>query len=809
MSMGKTRPAAKIIRSGVLVALLAGAGAATAHGHPVVWGGTPCTADGSDSDGCYNGGSIQIPTFFRGYAVQGSAGTAYPAGTSAAGNWNAAASLQPQVYPVRPPWNVAGVDYAVGMPRWQMPNITNLHPAWLKDPAQIASDPLANPDGVGADCTFVMANSAVAGGVAPGTTAVPKPFPNDGPGIYCNKTGGSTHQLIFDGYNFAWNSATGFGCVPVFVNGVPWGSGTPATGGDTASVVFRNSLFVNGPKCNIYGATGNGTNQGGPNSPSSAWMISIALSGATVNTLGFHHNTVFGCGGDGLASALEIALCSATFNSTSYSSGALTNWVQSARVGVAPFQSIVAGFGGQSSLWVYNNAFMHMTSRFSNPVNVNIGGQSEIIANNYIEGMTYTIGPVGLQFTAIVNSGGTTETATTLNPHGIPIGSSWLIALAGNGALGWPNWPATFTMTATGSNTLTFTSPVNKGDWSYGGSGNYPVGTAGGNHGELTEAGASIAGATFTGTVSGTTLTVAGLSGTLAVGQYVTAATGSGLSLPSPTYIVSGSGNTWTLNQAPGNMTGAMVAPYYAIGGGGQPTTIQYSYNTMLMTPSTAANSNTAFFYVSTGSVGETLGVPLVQWQGSIDHNVMVDDLTPGFTHRSTSALVEFAYNSLGSLAISKNYVDPTGALYCWPQLQMGPGLAPTFSGNVNLLKPADAYINQQDIYAVVGYSAGTTSDSQAFNGISYNSATGVVTVSLANAAMPAAIGVGSTIAVGNATVSTGTNYLTGLHTVTSIAGNQLTFAVGTGFPGLPTGIGPTVTPYITNGAAESCFGHN
>ena len=79
----------------------------------------------------------------------------------------------------------------------------------------------------------------------------------------------------------------------------------------------------------------------------------------------------------------------------------------------------------------------------------------------------------------------------------------------------------------------------------------------------------------------------------------------------------------------------------------------------------------------------------------------------------------------------------------------------------------------------------------------------------LANAAMPAAIGVGSTIAVGNATVSTGTNYLTGLHTVTSIAGNQLTFAVGTGFPGLPTGIGPTVTPYITNGAAESCFGHN
>jgi hypothetical protein len=364
-------------------------------------------------------------------------------------------------------------------------------------------------------------------------------------------------------------------------------------------------------------------------------------------------------------------------------------------------------------------------------------------------------------------------------------------------------------MTATGPNTLTFSATANKGDWVYGGSGNYPTGTAGGNHGELTEAGANTNGATFTGSVNGTSLTVSGLTGTLSVGQYVTAATGSGLSFPAQTYLVGGSGTSWTLNQAPGNMNGAMVSPYYAIGGGGQPTTIQYSYNTMLMTPSTAGNSNTAFFYVSTGSVGQTQGIPLVQWQGSIDHNVMVNNLTPGFTHRSTSALVEFAYNSLGNLAIAKNYVDPTGAFYCWPQLQMGPGVAPVFSGNVNLLKPSDGYINQQDIYAAVGYSPGTASDTQALTGIAYNSATGVVTVTLANNTMPAAIGVGTSIVLGNTSVSSGTNYLAGLHTVTGISGNNLTFTVGTGYPGTPSGSGPTVTPYVTSGVAESCFGHN
>jgi len=787
---------------------------ASAHARPIVWGGTPCTNAAVNGDGCYNGGSTQHPDFFRGYATQGSAGTSYPAGASSFVSWTAASSLQPTVYPVRPPWNVAAVDYAVGMPRWQKPTLANLSgQPWLKDPAQIASDPLVNPDGPGANCNFYLSNIATgaSGAAAAGGTANPFPFPNDGPGIYCKAVAKSTQQIIFDGYNFAWNSSTGYGCVPVYLVVGTVGTAAAQNSAATASIIFRNSLFVNGPKCNIWGAVGNGTNQGGPNSPSSAAMIINGLSGTIHNTLGFYNNTVYGCGGDSHADALETALCSASFNATSYNSGSLTGFVQNATVGVAPVESIVINFGGTGTMWVQDNAFLHMTSRFSNPDDLNLGG-GQIFTNNYIEGLTYNIGPVGLQFTSIVNSGGTTETATTLNPHGIPVGSNWLIALSGNGAAGWPSpaWPSTFTMTATGASTLTFTSPTNYGDWTYSGSGNYPTGTAGGNHGEFTEPNGSLAGATFTGTISGTTLTVSGLTGTLAVGQYVTAATGSGLSIPSPTYIVSGSGSTWTLNQAPGNVSGAMVSPYYTIGAQGVCSTVQISYNTWLQTPSAAGDANTAFFYISTGGGYASNGIPLVQFCGSIDHNVFVNDLSTGLTHRSTSALVELAYNQNGALAITSNYVDPTGAFYCWEQLEEGPSSGPlTLANNVNMLSPSDPYVNQQDAYSIVPYVAGTKSNTQAQNGISYNASTGQVTVTLSNANMPAAIAVGALVSVNNTSVSTGTNYLAGLHTVTGVSGNTFTFTVAAGYPGTPTGASPIVVPYVSSGVTQTCYGHN
>ena len=784
-----------------LIAILALLIASPIHARPIVWGGTPCT--NSSGDGCYNGGSIHVPTFFRGYATQGSAGTSYNAGSTWFVSWSAATSLQPVVYPVRPPQNVAGVDYAVGQPRWLQPAIGNLHPSSLKDPALIASDPLANPDGPGADCNFVASNVSVSGGVAAGGTSAPFPFPNDGPGIYCTHASGSVGQLIFDGYNFGWNSSTGYGCVPVYIAAQNYGTGAAQNSPATASVIVRNSLFVNGPQCNIWGEFGNGTNQAGPNSASSALMFNIGGNSARANTLGFYNNTVYGCGGDSLATALETALCSASFNSTTYSSGG-TTMITGATVGVAPVQSLVLNQGTPGTTWVQDNAFLHLPSRFSNPVYVNLGGAINV-TNNYIEGMTYTIGPQ-FQIASLVNSGGTTETITTVAPHGIPIGSNTANQISTNGSALNSGWAHTFTMTATGASTLTFTSPTNYGDWTYS-SGNYPNAVAATDHGEFMEPGSLTSGATFTGTISGTTLTVSGLTGTLAAGQYITAATGSGLSIPSPTYIVSGTG-PYTLNQAPGNMTGSMVSPYYTVGASGSVTPLQISYNTFLQTPSVAGDSNTALWYIF-GAYN--YGVPFVQFTGSIDHNVMVNDLTPGLTHRSTSATVEFAYSAIGpaGLSVSNNYIDPTGNFYCWEQLGYDAGGPITLSGNVNMLmSSADPYINQQDAYSIVPYNAGTSSNSQAENGISYNSGTGVVTVTLSNSTLPSSIYVGATVGLSNTKVSTGTNYLAGQHTVTGVSGNTFTFAVATGYPGTATGINPVVTPYAGS-TPQTCYGHN
>lgn len=784
---------------------------ACAHARPVVWGGTPCTADGVDSDQCYNGGSVQVPTFFRGYA-QLSVGVTIPAGSNEFTAWTQAVSLQPSVYPVRPPWNVAGVDYAVGMPRWQMPTLSNLSgQPWLKDPAQIANDPLANPDGPGADCRFYLTNTA-AGGVEPGTSASPGPFPNGGPGIQCKRTGGSTHQIIFDGYNLAWNSTTGYGCVPVAFSGNSYGTAAAQNSKETAAIIFRNSLFVNGPNCSIWGEI-DGTNVG-PNNGAIATMITINSAVGAVNSFAFYNNTLYGCGGDTLATALETALCSASFNATSYNSGAVTGMITGATIGVAPVKSDVVKEGGASSMWVVNNAFLHMSARFGGGTQ-NATPNSFTMVGNYIEGEEYLGGFLyAFHAVSIANAGGTTETITTLSPHGLPVGSYFAYNFGSSGASGFPaGWAGLRSMKSTGAYTLQFNSATNYGDWTYAGSGAYPLATPNFEHGEFVEFGYNTAGAVFNATISGTALTVNTLtSGTLAIGQYVTAQSGSGCSLPSPTYIVSGTAPNWVLNQAPGNMTCNMVSPYYTVGAPlGGPITLNVSYNTVLDTPS-AIGANEGLFYVSTGS--GTAGIPLLQFTGSIDHNVFVPNLTTsGPATRNTSNIIALAYDQAQNLSITKNYLDPTGAFFCYNQFSGWDASSITLANNVNLLSPTDPYINQQDGYAILPYSAGTNSNSQAQNGIIYNSATGVVTVTLSNSTLPPGFGVGSVFSLGGGTVTTGTNYLNGNHFVTGTSGNTFTFQAGTGYPGTPNSAAAGIVLAVGSSLAvaqyQTCYGHN
>jgi hypothetical protein len=72
--------------------------------------------------------------------------------------------------------------------------------------------------------------------------------------------------------------------------------------------------------------------------------------------------------------------------------------------------------------------------------------------------------------------------------------------------------------------------------------------------------------ATFTGSITGTTLTVSGVTGTITTGMTVT-----GGSVPAGTYIVSGSGATWTVSasvtQGSTSMTGARINWFGTQGG--------------------------------------------------------------------------------------------------------------------------------------------------------------------------------------------------------------------------------------------------
>jgi hypothetical protein len=608
-----------------ILLILALLSASVVHAHPVVWGGTPCTQTGTDADGCYNGGSVQVPTFFSGYAAQ-SGGMSYPASTAPLWGASFAASISQQptngVYVTRPPWNVAGVDYAVGMPRWQMPTTANLHPAYLKDPAQIATDPLVNPNLDGANCRFYASNSAVPGGVAAGTTATPSPFTWNGAGITCSNTSGSANALIFDGYNFGWNSITGYGCVPIDITGRSWGTGAAHTSKDTAAIVVRNSLFVNGPNCNLVGsiAAGTGTASSGPQGQSYiVQLVSTSLS----NTFAFYNNTVFGCAGDPNASALETALCQANWPGGAYTAGSVT--VTGYAAGVAPMNTHLIGDNQASgNSWVENNAFLHLTGRIIDYNNTNVGNTVHHFDHNYTEGMLYQPQPY-VYFSSIVCSANCSspstgnlalETITATAPHGIPVGSMFTLILSSNGATGLA-WSGTYTVTATDTTHLTLQSSTNAGDWTYS-SGRYGVAYSNYGHGELLLPEASTSGAVFNGTISGNTLTVNSLtSGTLAVGQYVTANSAvdavingtisgttltvnsvisgtitvgqllSGTGVPTGTTIVSGSGSIWMLSQPASlsrlsiNLSDVIPSPTYIVSGSGSTWTLNQVLGTV------------------------------------------------------------------------------------------------------------------------------------------------------------------------------------------------------------------------------------
>jgi hypothetical protein len=117
------------------------------------------------------------------------------------------------------------------------------------------------------------------------------------------------------------------------------------------------------------------------------------------------------------------------------------------------------------------------------------------------------------------------------------------------------------------------------------------------------------ASSTFSGTISGTTLTVTtAVVGTIQIGQFLSAVSGNtsgGSGIPNGTYITAGSGTTWTINSAHNVNTPIAMKTYSII-----PTAFELSFD--------STTTNTSFYNSSTRlNAGDRL-LMYLNYNGSI-----------------------------------------------------------------------------------------------------------------------------------------------------------------------------------------------
>jgi hypothetical protein len=107
-----------------------------------------------------------------------------------------------------------------------------------------------------------------------------------------------------------------------------------------------------------------------------------------------------------------------------------------------------------------------------------------------------------------------------------------------------------------------------------------------------------------------------------------------------------------------------------------------YSFNTVLQPNNVMADGGTAAFYLSNGQSGGTI------LEGQVDHNTSVVNLNGdngGVTVSAASA--ETSYDNYGSVLFQQNYMDPTGAYFCFVSTGNETFQSqPVFTGNVNMI---------------------------------------------------------------------------------------------------------------------------
>jgi hypothetical protein len=534
----------------------------------------------------------------------------------------------------RPPWNVAGVDYPVGIKTF--PNCAagggplgityTCLTSGLKDPSVVAN---LTADGVYSTSNGCSINSSYFATI---------------PTLFCNGATAPT-TITLDGYDFCGMNSTGAASLLFFSH---------ANLNPLSHITFQNSRFC--PDTNIWTTTYGAalslvqTNGGGAltlqyvymDGRGSVWKRNAA-------------NPTYAGGGIAVISGM------AQTNNDCITGGP----------GICVQYSLITGLTRSLAVTVPSSGCTVSCDGF-------------VFQNNYSEdgGAPYT------QFTGYIGDG----TNTTTPGNCLSVTAYTFGSVKATNQIRGAGFPANG-VTNTPNGCDTSGNPSVLSSWIIGGP------TA------------------FAGAISGNVLTISGVVGTVvSVNSGISGSNSSGSPtfLPPNVYITSfgtgGGGNgTYNLSSSPcssgcsgtytaypieyvasepmfgmdGQHGDVPIYLAYASSGTGVIPSIQYSFNTVYMSPNTFGSTGTPTFNRN-GNIGTISSM-------TINNNISASNpqlttMGAGITVSSVMGSDSNSTRFTGPFDVTSNFIDPTGAAACFQLSYNATYTAPTLTGNVNML---------------------------------------------------------------------------------------------------------------------------
>jgi len=271
-------------------------------------------------------------------------------------------------------------------------------------------------------------------------------------------------------------------------------------------------------------------------------------------------------GGDNNAVLTVVLTASATVNTTA-TAGTSVN-----RVTVAYDSDPGVFAGADEAVFVGSISGTTLTVSSAGDVragSIQVGQTISIFTPTFVGSISGTT----LTVTAIIDYPGLLQSGQTLVGNGITAGTQITGLGTGTGGLGTyfinnsQTVPST-TMTATVTNTVTSGTRITaQNSGTPGGAGTYTVNNSQASGTTIFRTFNTASGftsktgpASFTGSINGTTLTVSGVSGTIAIGQRV-----KGSGVLGSTYITAGSGSSWTVSRSQTVASTSMTSTYAVV----------------------------------------------------------------------------------------------------------------------------------------------------------------------------------------------------------------------------------------------------